>query len=262
MNPYFTTERGDAVHGISPDTHEKLLSQLVEEFRILPAQISEAASYSLAMVVRFALGLSAQEGQVCALINQSLSSAVALSCLRHLVNAGCDGVVLILGSEQENASHSNAQVAHELQILEHMGVGHVYWESPDQNDGVADVLRNCHNAICGWYTPDNSEQSSLESSATDLLNELSTPIHCISAPRGINVETGKREGNPLFASSTLALGVPFKGFPKALDYLGRLYVCDVSFPRALLEAHKINLPTLFSEQPVVRLVPPAPTEDE
>jgi NAD(P)H-hydrate repair Nnr-like enzyme with NAD(P)H-hydrate epimerase domain len=51
-----------------------------------------------------------------------------------------------------------------------------------------------------------------------LLNEMSTPIHCVLAPYGFDLETGAKHGELLYASSTLSLGAP-------LETLGTIPTC-------------------------------------
>ncbi len=252
-NAHFTTKTALPLRGVTPDTLHGMHARLRDEYGLTDLQIAEAAGFSMAMVVRFALGLSALEGQVCALVNDSLSGAVALTTLRHLVNGGSQGVVLFVGKAIKEKTPSEL-FTRVLQPLEQMNVSMEYWHEEEQHSLVQDLLVQCHNSICGLYRPD-TEQSAFEASVVEILNEISTPIHAIECPLGICETTGKKSYVPLFASSTLSLGAPLVGLQAGGQYAGRHYLCDISFTPEIYKSAELNYPPLFAEQPVIQILP-------
>lgn len=227
---------------------------LRREYGLTSIQSAEAASYSLAMVVRFALGLSATGGKVCLLVNDSLAGEVALACARHLFNAGSEPLVIPFCV----VSNASEGLRHQLSILSKMQVKVETMESLPQLGASVDQAHNLIFALFGGKVTSTFAMDDL----VKLLNEARTPIHCVEAPYGVNVDTGQLDDEPLYASSTLSLGAPFKGLYTADDYVGRHYVCDISLTKTLYKAMGDDLTPLFSDQPVVQIFPGKREEEE
>ncbi len=232
------------------DAREALRS----DFGLTSVQSAEAASYSLAMVVRFALGLSATGGKVCIVVNDSLAGEVALACARHLYNAGSDPLVVPLCA----VSNAGEGLRHQLSILSRMQVKVETIESLPQLGRSVDQAHNLIFALFGGKVASTFAMDDL----IKLLNDARTPIHCLEAPYGVNADTGQLEDEALYASSTLSLGAPFKGLYTASDFVGRHYVCDISLTKSLYKAMGDDLTPLFSDQPVVQIFPDKAEEEE
>ena len=233
------------------------LHQALLEFGMQPEQIIEAASYSLAMVVRYALGLSAQGGQVGAVISSSLSGSVALGTVRHLVNSGAVAQIILLEHENSLCSHTQKQLA----LLRKMHVAVCSW--PGEASGGArmnSLLESCHNIICGFSDPLSTSPAAVDGYLIDMLNEASTPLHAIEAPYGIDPDSGEPQQHPLFCSSTLSLGAPLCGLFYGSEYTGRHYLCDISLTPEMYRGCGANLAGLFAEQPVLQIFPLKPEE--
>ena len=238
---------GRCFNGISSEQKKKLVSALTEKIGLHSLQTEEAASFCLAMIVRYALGLSASGGSIGILVNDSLAGRVALAGARHLSNAGSVVSIFVEGEPTSEA------FLHQRKILEILGIP--FHNLAHLNELQA-FLPNCHNIICGLYTSDDSTD---RKELIEILNDASTPIHCIEAPLGINVDTGAPIKPAIIASSTLSLGSPFKGLYEGRDYVGRLYICDISSPSGLYkEIGADDLSVLFHSQPVVQVFPLTP----
>ncbi|MCB0353081.1 MAG: hypothetical protein KDD64_06130 [Bdellovibrionales bacterium] len=262
-NRNIQTETGIVVPTISRERHQLLLSSLEKDYGILPLQIVEAASFSLAMVVRFALGLSAERSRICVLANESLAGAVALTAARHIVINGGDAVVLVTcGAEEKNSQflEGKSLARSALNTLETLGVPFQSWDATKSAALVQEVFQECHNVICGLFDY-RTEQEPFEQTVVEALNEVSTPIHCVTCPLGVEPDSGISLGEPLFASSTLSLGLPLHAALESPDNLGRHYLCDISIPGALRETFGLEAPPLFPEQPVCKLLLHTPEED-
>lgn len=233
------------------------LHQALPALGIEPAQIVEAASYSLAMVVRYALGLSAEGGQVGAIVSDCLAGAVALATIRHLANSGAVAQIILLGDERTFKSPARKQ----LEISAKMQTATCGWRNEAANrPRLGSLLESCHNIICGFSDPLNPDAPSADSTLIEMLNEASTPLHCIECPYGIDPDDGRPSPQALFCSSTLSLGAPLKGLYNGSEYAGRHYLCDISITPAMYESCGVNLAGLFAEQPVLQIYPLKPEE--
>ncbi|MBX7138587.1 MAG: hypothetical protein K1X83_11455 [Oligoflexia bacterium] len=251
QDPIFKTEQGLKFPGFSLAQLSAMRKAVELEYGLISPQLSEAASYSLAMVVRYALGLTAQDGFVGALAGDSFAGQVALATLRHLINSGAQGVVLL---PRPHAALS-PEVEMQLKPLRRLGVRiHEFDFSESALGGVVEVVQNCHNVMCGLHCAAGLKPSD-QDLLIDALNELSTPVHCIDCPPGVDPDSGKAQGSPLYASSTLSVGAPLAGLYFGSDFVGRHYLCDMSISAELYTANGFDISALFAEQPVLRIMP-------
>lgn len=257
MKAQFQTKQGVHFNGVSTAQLNALRNELRDEYGILPIQTIEAASYSMAMVVRFALGLSAAGGKVCAVAKDSLAGCVALATVRHLVNAGANAQVLLL---VEDPTQISAELTRQVAPLKKLQVPLPDLGAVSEIDGFTEFLSSAHNVIFGTFAQETIGDEFVQG-LSDLLNEERTPVHCIEAPAGVDPDSGAALATPLYASSTLSLGAPFAGLYAGRDYVGRHYLCDVSASAQLYRKHQCDdLSGFFSDQPVVQILPIEPEE--
>lgn len=246
----FCTTSGIELGAISRESYCMLLEDLLAKYTT-PLQICESASFSMAMVIRHALGLSASEGHVAIFFNDSLSGQIAVATGRHLRNAGAS-VHLITLTDPDSFSDRMQSL---LRPFICAGISPQYIQ-PDLKDiDIMTIIPTCHNVTLGVCDEDGDNSSELWQNLIELFNEQPTPIHTIQAPLGINLDTGLKCGHPLFASSTLSLGIPLESLIAASDYVGRHYVCDISIPPELYTEYDLNYQQAFSEQPVIQVFP-------
>jgi NAD(P)H-hydrate repair Nnr-like enzyme with NAD(P)H-hydrate epimerase domain len=219
-----------------------------EHYGITTTQVAEAAGYSMAMVVRYALGLSAREGRVCVIAADGLAGLVALATLRHLVIGGAGGAVLLSARDGERSAELEAQI----KSLTAMHVPVEDLEPIASSGDFGRLIADCHNVLWGASDPSANSLPHL-SRVIETLNEGRTPVHAVDLPGGINPDTGASLGAALVASSTLSLGWPLEGLAPGKDRVGRHYVCDASISRDIVEAAQVPWTPLFAEQPVVQI---------
>lgn len=251
----FQTKAGVQIPGISSADLLKLRSDLLTEVGINTTQIVEAASYSMAMVVRFALGLSAAGGRVSCIFEDTLSGWITLATVRHLLNGGGEAELIFIG-DLEKASPDLEQ---QLNPLDKMGQVVTLWNNPDDNGHITSIIGSCHNCLCGYYELGRPIRP-FEKNINELLNEMNTPIYTVEAPPGMDPDTGKSQGSPLYASCTLSLGAPLSGLVTGSDYAGRHYVCDISLTKDLYAKVGMDFAPVFSDQPVQQITPIKPEE--
>jgi len=241
----FHDSEGRCFDGLTLEKKAHLLSRTRELTGISIEKMVESASFSLAMVIRYALGLSAKDGHLAVIIKDSLVGAVALAGARHLKNAGAIPTIYLLETPKSEA------VLTELKI-------HSFLETEIIPENLVKTeletrIISYHNVLLGMY--DGIEISPPLLPIIELLNDVSTPIHCVDGPPGIHPDTGATSKDKIFASSTLSLGAPFCGFKKAKEFVGRHYVCDLSIPKKLYKEVGHELNELFNSQPVVQIFP-------
>lgn len=246
----FQTKTGIQIPGISSADLLRLRGALVSELGITMPQIVEAASYSMAMVVRFALGLSAMDGKVACIFDDTLTGWITLATVRHLINAGSSAELIFIGDEKTPSPDLELQVA----PLNAMGQSMTVWRNSSENEAISALLGTCHNSLCGYFELGRPIKP-FEKEINELLNELATPIYAIECPPGVDSDTGKSQGSPLYASCTLSLGAPLQGLGKKSDYVGRHYLCDISLTKTLYQTADMDLCPVFAEQPVQQILP-------
>jgi len=246
----FKTKTGQELPGVAASAALEMRRALQSEYGISPTQIAEAAGYSMAMVVRYALGLSAQEGLVCVIARDGLHGLIALATLRHLVNGGAAGAALISVGETPRSPELEAQ----LKPLIAMGVPIEDLEPLYQGGYLDKILGDCHNVLWGASDPAANALPGL-SGVIGVLNEVRTPVHAVELPAGVDPDGGGPIGTALFASSTLSLGAPLVGLNPGRDTVGRHYVCDISLTKELFEKAGVAWIPVFAEQPVVQIFP-------
>ncbi|MCO6432340.1 MAG: NAD(P)H-hydrate epimerase [Deltaproteobacteria bacterium] len=251
----FKTKSGVTFGGASRDALLSLRKKLADELGLLPEQLSESASYSMAMVVRFALGLTAESGAVTALLGNGLCGCIAAATVRHLVNASTNAVCFHLNGPTGVSSELQRQ----LHPLKRMGVP-IHEINGDTVDidtaSFLQSVQRSHNVIHGGFDLSSPRQfEAVSSKLNEVLNECRTPVHCIECPSGIDPDSGTPLFTPLFASSTLSLGLPLTGLAHGKTHVGRHYICDISLTRDMYLEVGYNLTSLFCEQPVVQIYP-------
>lgn len=251
LNQLFKTETGAAIPGVTSADYIRLITALQRDFGISTAQICEAASYSFAMAVRVALGLSGEGANVAAAVADTMNGWTTLAALRHLMNAGTDVYVMLLNVREAQASE---EMQRQLYPLRRMGAAIEEFPEPLNAAHFSEILQQSHALLCGLFDIAASP-SPVCKQAVELMNEQQTPIHCVQAPPGVNPESGAKSSVTLFASSTLSLGLPLAGLAPGNEYCGRHYLCDISLPRELYCEAGADIGFIFAEQPVIRIMP-------
>jgi NAD(P)H-hydrate repair Nnr-like enzyme with NAD(P)H-hydrate epimerase domain len=241
---------GQEFSGLPLESCASSRAKLSAEWGISETQVVESASFSLAMVIRVALGLSASAGQVAAIVTDCLSGRIVLSALRQLSNAGATVIPIFI----DNPSEFSEEMLGALTPLRIAGADELYWETRTEDAEFKELFKNCHNVILGTMSPGAPLHQSLPI-ISEMLNEMQTPVHCLEFPPGIDPDTGDKVISPLFASSTLCLGLPLQGLEAAAEYAGRIYTCDISLPLSFYKDYLGDGQPLFCEQPVIQVLP-------
>jgi NAD(P)H-hydrate repair Nnr-like enzyme with NAD(P)H-hydrate epimerase domain len=242
---FMYTKTGTAVPCVTENDYLHCLSSLGVRYSINACQLVEAASYSMAMVARYALGLSAKDAFTTVVIADTLAGQIALATLRHLVHGGADGTALFL----KPISQCSEDLQHQAKSLVALGLEPIEGHTDKLAQALGQEVKRSHNVLCGIGVG-----AELPEPLAEILNDAFTPVHCIEIPPGLRPTTGEATKSIIFASSTLCLGVPLSGIMHAQDVTGRVYICDISLPTYPLEEAGYNYPLLFDDQPVQQLL--------
>ena len=221
-----------------------MLAQLRDNEGIQDWNLAYAAGYSFAMVVRSALALSTDGARVTAFVGNSLHGLITLCAARHLLD-GESNVAVYLSDHSLYLTEGSKLL---LSSLQQRGADIETW-SGDWSK-VSERVENSHNVLSGLFAERNAQ---LVETFANNMNESAVPVHAVGFPVGVNPDTGLADGVPLFASSTLSLGIPLRGCIAGNDFLGRHYLCDLCFSREIYSRFGYTEAPLFSEQPVVKL---------
>jgi NAD(P)H-hydrate epimerase len=89
----------------------------------------------------------------------------------------------------------------------------------------------------------------------DKANNSGNPILALDTPSGLDTTSGT-PGNPCVrAAATLTLALPKSGLltTQAAEYVGDLYLADISVPRELYQHIGVDVPNLFKSDSIIRV---------
>jgi hypothetical protein len=214
-------------------------------------QIIEGCGYSCAMVVRFALGHTADKGSITVFASDSFYGCIALAAARHLLNSGALVKVVI--------PHPSSEFSNDFTKLlipfDIRGGALFGWSNPAWGE-LSELVDNSHNVLCGFADAGKIDPLYHTNFALNM-NESRVPVHCIGAPIGASNQLAPNVQEQLFASSTLSLGLPLTVLEKNHDLVGRHYLCDIGWALSDYHQREVQGPSLFAEQPVIQLILPS-----
>jgi NAD(P)H-hydrate epimerase len=221
---------------------------MIEDFRIELIQMMENAGRNLAHLARMRfLGRDPRAKRVIALAGSGGNGGGALVAARRLHNWGASVTVGLA----QSASSMTAVPAHQLDILERMGVTIVDTRSVG-GLAPADVVLD---GLIGY-----SLKGAPQGGAAELIqwaNTQSAPILALDVPSGVDASTGTVFDPAIRAMATMTLALPKKGLDGAAmaSHVGELYLADISVPPGLYARPPLNIriEPLFACEEVVRL---------
>lgn len=166
---------------------------------------------------------------------------------RYLLNHGASVRVYLLADP--NVLRGNAQTNH--QIFLRMKGEVISISSHADYQRVKKDLEKVDLLIDGIFgTGLDAEVRGYYREVIDHLNSLRKPMVAIDIPSGLDADTGKPLGTAIQATLTITFGLPKVGLliPPGPDHVGELKVIDISLPRRLVEAEKIQIHLLECEE--------------
>lgn len=205
-----------------------------EEFHLGLMQMMENAAHNLAQLAlqRFA------PSTILVLAGHGGNGGGGLAAARHLLNRGAE-VRIVLATKADDLSPAAAK---QLDILRHMGAP--IEDEPSAADLVID-------ALIGYGLT-----GAPHGRAAELIRWTEAPdtsVLSLDTPSGLDVTTGDAFEPCVSATATMTLGLPKRGLLSAPQFVGELWLADVSIPRAAYERISVHVPEVFAHDSLVRL---------
>ena len=207
-----------------------------EEFHLGLLQMMENAGRNLAQLAmqRFA------PSSILVLAGNGGNGAGGLAAMRHLLNRGAE-VRVVLATKVDDLSPAAAK---QLDILRHI-------RAPIDNEpSAADLVID---ALIGYGLTGAPHGRAAELIRWTEVPE--SPVLSLDTPSGLEVTTGDAFEPCVSATATMTLGLPKRGLLSASQFVGELWLADVSIPRAAYERIGVHVPQLFARDTLVRLDP-------
>ena len=163
---------------------------------------------------------------------------------RHLHNWGATAGVQ-LATEEARLKEIPSQ---QLKILRNLQLGGV--DEPFDAAQKPDLIID---AIIGYGLQGNPRGGAAQ--WIEWANDQDCPVLALDAPSGLDTSTGTPGTPTIKATSTLTLALPKTGLlkPEAENYVGKLYLADISVPRALYRRIGIEVGVIFGEDTIVEV---------
>lgn len=215
---------------------------MIEEYQIELIQMMENAGRNLAELARRELGGLVVSKSIALLCGAGNNGGGGLVAARHLHNWGAN-VSLILAFD---SSRLKEIPAHQWRILMQMGLDSNKEPDLPKADLILDALigyglsGDPRQPVAGWI---------------EKANKAGRPILALDAPSGLDTTSGI-PGNPCIkAAATLTLALPKMGLltREAKDYVGDLYLADISVPPNLYRHLGVEVPNLFEKDTILKV---------
>ena len=212
---------------VTTDEMRELDRWAIQELGIPSLVLMEVAGRAVVQEAMKMLGDS--RGPVVVLCGKGNNGGDGLVVARHLLNAGVDLSVLILGTKDQLSPDARAN----LDILERLGfqpepliTDQSLAELPDRLAPAELII----DALLG--TGLKGSVSEKYRHIIDAINGSGSPILAVDIPSGLDGDTGQPLGSAVKATRTVTFQCPKKGFSLAPgpEYVGELIVADIGIP--------------------------------
>ena len=225
---------------------------MVDEIGISILMMMENASRNIAILSRKMLGGSVRDKHIVILCGKGNNGGDGLGAARHLINFG--GKVTCIISEHKENLGENARI--QLNVLKNIDATIIEF-SNEQMNLIQEKINDSDiiiDALLGYNLKGNPEVP--YSDLIDIANNSSKPILAIDMPSGLDGNTGQPHAPTIKARATITLALPKAGLTKdvAKEYVGELYVADLSVPSNVYRKLGISVPNVFEYEEVVKLL--------
>lgn len=223
---------------------------MVEELGIALIQMMENAGRALAEQARRMLGGVATGRRVLVLAGPGGNGGGGLAAARRLAIWGADVSVVL-----PRGRHAFAGVPrHQLEILERMRVPLAEADGRETMLPRADIVLD---ALIGYSLagPPREPVSSLIRAA----NASGAALLALDVPSGLDPDSGEPSAPTIRAAVTLTLALPKAGLlaAAARDWVGELFLADISVPRAVYHRLGLTVGPIFAGADIVPVaIPP------
>lgn len=221
---------------------------MIEDYRIELIQMMENAGRALASLARSRfLGGDVFDRSVLVLCGTGNNGGGGLVCARRLHCWGARVRVITTKPQEEFLGVPE----HQLDIVDRLGIPITDMHGPTVLSEVDLVV----DAIIGYGLSGPPRESAAR--LIHLANEYGSAILSLDAPSGLDVSVGTALEPTMRATATLTLAIPKVGLrtPEAAEYVGELYLGDISVPPELFAGHGLayDVGPMFAREEVIRV---------
>lgn len=218
---------------------------MVDELRISLLQMMENAGRALAELARVHLGRLRSRGVV-VLSGRGGNGGGGLSAARRLAIWGAQVQVLLAHPEAQLADATRHQLAalRAMEVPVHNAAG-----AQPVLDGAEVIL----DALLGYSLVGSPREP--EARLIHAANSTGVPILALDLPSGLDPDHGTPRDPTIRAARTVTLAMPKVGLlrPEAAEWVGELWLADISVPPQVYSRLGIKVGPLFEESDLVRL---------
>lgn len=213
---------------------------MIEDYGIQLVQMMENAGRNLADLAIQLLGTSPSGRSICVLCGRGNNGGGGMVAARHLRNRGANVHIIRLAGELKEVP------VLQWQILNKMGVH----DEPNYDLSQSDIIID---ALIGY-----GMRGELRSPVVEWIKMINTSgklILSLDAPSGLNTNLGNSSSLAVRADATMTLALPKIGLlnEAARQYVGSLYLADISVPLSLYRTLGLEIGNIFSESPIIKL---------
>ncbi|MGF1505917.1 MAG: NAD(P)H-hydrate epimerase [Anaerolineae bacterium] len=220
---------------------------MIDEYAIDLPRMMENAGRALAHLARERFLQGDPRGRrITVLSGSGGNGGGALGAARRLANYGAQ-VSVFTGRPLMDFT---PVPAHQVRILQRQGVPITADIVPDDRPTPDLIL----DGVIGY-----SLKGPPVGRAADLIrwaNTSAAPVLALDVPSGVDTTTGQAFDPAVRAAATLTLALPKEGLKAVPEYVGELYLADISVPPALYAEPSLNLDVgpLFAASDIIRIV--------
>lgn len=224
------------------------IDRIAVESGISVLMMMENVSRNIASLARTILKGLVKDKNILVLCGKGNNSGGGLGSARHLINFGANVSCFLTTKPEQLSDAAKTQ----YQILKNTKAN--LFEFSEEN--LAQKLLDTDliiDALLGY----NLKGDPKESIATyiRLANQSQKPILAVDLPSGLSGDTGKAFNPTIKAFATLTLALPKVGLltEEAKEYVGKLYLGDLSIPKIVYQKIGIEVPLLFEKENTVKI---------
>lgn len=224
---------------------------MVEEIGVSIIMMMENASRNIAVFARKLLEGSVLNKTIVILCGKGNNGGDGLGAARHLTNFGAKCEIILSTSPDELRNEPKVQ----LEVLKHIGVPILEADKTNREFLItkinsADLIID---ALLGYNLKGNPREPI--TTLIQLANQSNRLILAVDIPSGMSGDTGEANKPTIVAKYTLTLALPKVGLLEdmAKEYVGELYLADLSVPERVYEKIGIKIPVIFEKEEVVKI---------
>lgn len=213
---------------------------MIEDYGIQLIQMMENAGRNLSDLTSQLLGSSPFGRSICVICGRGNNGGGGMVAARHLLNRGAIVHIIRLAGELKEIP------AKQWHILKNMGV----YNEPNYDLSKADIIID---ALIGYGLYGKLRSPVVEWIKT--INASGKTILALDVPSGLNTNIGINGHLAIRADATMTLALPKIGLltEASRQYVGSLYLADISVPPSLYQTLGLEIGNIFSDSPIIKI---------